>query len=56
MISSRKADNVSQTVDDLKKLGIDVQGTVCHVVSAASPEALGAICVLLLLLPPHCPL
>jgi hypothetical protein len=37
MISSRKADNVSQTVDDLKKLGIDVQGTVCHVVSV--PQA-----------------
>jgi len=54
MISSRKADNVWSTVEDLQKLGIDVHGAVCHVVSAASPEALGAICVLLLLLPPHC--
>lgn len=32
MICSRKAENVQKAVDNLRKLNIDVHGTVCHVV------------------------
>lgn len=31
IISSRKEDNVKKAVEELKKCGLDVEGTVCHV-------------------------
>lgn len=46
MISSRKAANVEQTVKDLKNLGIDVAGQVCHVANKEDRQALfSKVCI-----------